>query len=202
MPAIQWIQWTERAVGENHPSLEDVVNRPLKELLIASGIDPAADTILILTNLSELPWAQITGQPDTLAGYGITDAFVPARAETGITTGVITAGSNEQGVVALGKSGKILKVAADVNCWVRFYPTAAARTADASRLISEDPAVGDIVLADLIFAGAPEEILCAPVLGYYNDDGTVVTDIYYRIDNTSGGDSAIQVDVTHIEEEV
>lgn len=37
MAALPWIQWTESGTGENHPTLVDVVNRPLKALLVNSG---------------------------------------------------------------------------------------------------------------------------------------------------------------------
>lgn len=43
MAALPWIQWTESGTGENHPTLDDVVNRPLKALLANSGYAPTDD---------------------------------------------------------------------------------------------------------------------------------------------------------------
>src|SRR4051812_7838303 len=38
MTAIQWIEHDERVVGRNHPTLTDVVNRPLESVLTQSGL--------------------------------------------------------------------------------------------------------------------------------------------------------------------
>lgn len=48
MPSIQWIQESEPAVGENHPALADVINRPLKQLLANSGFSPNDPNIVLL----------------------------------------------------------------------------------------------------------------------------------------------------------
>jgi len=43
MSLINWTQATEAVVGMNHPTLADVDNRPLRQVLTASGLDPDAD---------------------------------------------------------------------------------------------------------------------------------------------------------------
>lgn len=43
MAALPWALATERAVGKGHGSLSDVVNRPLRQMLIESGHNPDAD---------------------------------------------------------------------------------------------------------------------------------------------------------------
>lgn len=40
MPSISWILFTERVVGRNSPRFNDVVNRPLRQLLELTGWDP------------------------------------------------------------------------------------------------------------------------------------------------------------------
>lgn len=40
MSTINWIQAVERRVGANHPTLADVVNRPLRQYITAMGGDP------------------------------------------------------------------------------------------------------------------------------------------------------------------
>lgn len=42
MAGVTWSQATERAVGLNHATYPDVVNRPLREILTANGYDPDA----------------------------------------------------------------------------------------------------------------------------------------------------------------
>lgn len=254
MANINWIEHTEKVVGQGHATLTDVVNRPLRELLTALGVDPDSDItslpvgpvdwsvitskpttiagygitdaytdaevdailadyyteteadVLLAgkANVSHThAWADITsGKPTTLAGYGITDAFSPAREVDQIVTASLADLASENGTVTLGKKGSILQVESDVAAWVRLYATAADRTADSGRLISEDPADGVFVLADLIFSVSLLTIGTAPVIGYYNNDGPVGTDIYYRIQNLSGGATAVTVDITHIVEEV
>jgi hypothetical protein len=43
MSILSWIQYSEKMVGQNHPSLADTLNRSLRALLTASGYDPDAD---------------------------------------------------------------------------------------------------------------------------------------------------------------
>jgi hypothetical protein len=43
MAAINWALITEAPVGRGHPTLPDVINRPLRAALTASGLDPDAD---------------------------------------------------------------------------------------------------------------------------------------------------------------
>jgi hypothetical protein len=125
-------------------------------------------------------------------------AGAPARSDTVVTTGSLANDAEETGTIALGKAGLILKVVADRACWVRFYGTSAERTADASRLITEDPADDVPVLADLIFSASLLTIPTAPLIGYTNRDGTPVTSIYYSIINKSGATSTVQVTVTRL----
>ena len=43
MSRIRWIQYNELVLGENHPTEQDVDNRPLKDILTFSNTDPDAD---------------------------------------------------------------------------------------------------------------------------------------------------------------
>jgi len=52
MPIIDWIQFTERATGLGHPTRPDVVNRPLRQLLLNSGVSPDDPNIAFLTGAS------------------------------------------------------------------------------------------------------------------------------------------------------
>lgn len=113
-------------------------------------------------------------------------------------TGSLADNAEETGTIVLGKNGLILKVVTDRACWVRLYGTAAERTADATRLITADPADGVPVLADLIFTVGNLTISTAPLIGYANRDGTVVTSLYYSIINKSGSTSTVTVDATRL----
>jgi hypothetical protein len=141
-----------------------------------------------------LTWDNTAGEWVAAAAPGSS----PARDDEVITTGSLADGAEETGTVALGKSGFILKVTADRACWVRFYGTSAERTADAGRLITEDPDDDVPVLADLIFSASLLTIPTAPLIGYTNRDGSPATSIYYSIINKSGATSTVQVTITRL----
>lgn len=144
-------------------------------------------------------WGDITGTPTTVAGYGITDAQEEiARAAVTVTTASLADDTEETGTVVLGKTGLIILVEADRACWVRLYGTAAERTADAARLITDDPTNDAPVLAELVFDAAHLAVPCAPLIGFTNRDGTPATTLYYSIINMSGSTSTVQVDFTRL----
>lgn len=82
MALISWILYTEKAVGMNHPSLADVVNRPLRDFLIAVGIDPDSDITAASLPGGAVAWADVTGKPTTISGFGITDAYTNTQVDT------------------------------------------------------------------------------------------------------------------------
>lgn len=43
MSRVRYIKYNELVVGEDHPTLDDVDNRPLKDMLLFSNTDPDAD---------------------------------------------------------------------------------------------------------------------------------------------------------------
>lgn len=49
MSAVSWITYLERIVGRNHPTLADVTNRPLRDVLTRSGLDPDQDPFIGLS---------------------------------------------------------------------------------------------------------------------------------------------------------
>lgn len=214
MPAIEWIQFTERATGMGHPTRDDVVNRPLRQLLANSGVSPDdSNIILLLGGVTLIDWAQITNRPTTLAGYGIADAYTQAqvnsllaakaeawaRTDVVVTTASLADLATENGTVALGKSFELFKAVADRFCRVRLYQTAAARTADAGRGIGTDPATAAGVIADLIFTALSGlTIVCQPRIPGENHDGPVTSTIYYAITNMSGSASTVQVTFTRV----
>jgi hypothetical protein len=215
---------TEESVTQHQAALEidaaQVVSGVLAPERVASGTPDVGD-IPVINASGDLEYtAPGGGSPHALEDHtdtaplaGATDGQVPiwdsvagewvpgsptglSQGDVNVTTGSLADLAEETGTVALGKNGLILKVVADRACWVRLYGTAAERTADAARLITEDPE--EPVLADLIFTGALLTIPCAPLIGYANRDGTVVTTIYYSIINTSGSTSTVSVDFTRL----
>lgn len=103
---------------------------------------------------------------------------------------------DESIVITAYKSYALLKLSVSHPAWVRIYPTSAARTADASRTISEDPTPGSGVIAEVITTGVNEDVLFTPALIGFNDDATPSTNVYLAVMNKSGGQQSISVEMT------
>jgi hypothetical protein len=192
MALIEWIQYTERATGQNHPTREDVVNRPLRQLLANSGISPDADGIAILTGLNGYTKTEV----DSLLAA---KSDLASRTTVIVTTASLDDLETEDGEVALGQSFELYKVVVDRHCRVRLYQTAAARTADAARPIGTDPETAAGVIADLVFTALSGlTIICQPRIPGENHDGPVTSTIYYAITNMSGGTQTVQATFTRV----
>lgn len=64
-----------------------------------------------------------------------------ARQTTTVTTASVSSGGDWTGTISLAKAFAIVAITLDFPGWLRVYPSAAARTADAARLQNEDPEV-------------------------------------------------------------
>lgn len=218
MIALRYAQYTERAVGENHPTKEDTVNRALKDLIENSGLGSAAGDIAFLTSVdlttvNAAIAAEIAARiadVDTeetariAADNTLTTALAAkqnllVRADVGVTTASIADLVTEDSTIVLGKSGLLYRGIASAFCRVRLYSTATARTADTARAIGTDPATAAGVLADLVFdATSGLTINFQPLISFNNNDVPVTSTIYYAITNRSGTPAAITVTFTRM----
>ncbi len=82
----------------------------------------------------------------------------------------------------VGTAGIILNLTTDVSCWVVAYVSKAARTADGSRLRTEDPESGSGVVAEFVTSGA-ETVIATPPPTYFNGEASPVDQIYLRVTN-------------------
>ena len=106
--------------------------------------------------------------------------------------------ANENITIQVYKSYSLLKLNVSHPAWVRIYPTTAARTADSSRTISEDPTPGSGVIAQSITTTTNEDVLFTPASIGFNDDSTPSTNAYLAIMNKTGGVQSITVTMTAI----
>lgn len=90
----------------------------------------------------------------------------------------------------------LLKMQTSHAAWVRIYTDDAARTADASRLITDDPAPDAGVIAEIVTTGA-EVIRMSPGVIGWNENADAVIPI--RVQNLSGGTASITVTLTAVE---
>lgn len=79
--AINWALFTEKAVGRGHPTETDVINRPLREVLSASGFDPDGDFTGFAGAVATAA-AFLALNASNLTAGTIPDARVPASAVT------------------------------------------------------------------------------------------------------------------------
>ena len=106
--------------------------------------------------------------------------------------------ADESITITAYKTYSLLKLNVSHPAWVRIYTTTAARTADASRTISEDPTPGSGVIAEAITTTNNEDVLFTPALIGFNDDSTPSTNVYLAVMNKTGGVQSITVTMTAI----
>lgn len=117
------------------------------------------------------------------------------RGDVQVVTASLADLAVETGAVALGMSTRILRISADVPCRVRLYSTAAYRTADSARNIGT-AVTGEhgMVLEVVLVTGNLTLDLNPQAIGS-NMDGPPTDDLYYSIQNRSGGTTAVTVSI-------
>ena len=92
------------------------------------------------------------------------------------------------------------RIETDQAAWVRVYTSDAARTADAARLITDDPAPGSGVLAEIVTTGAAIQAMTPVPSCYFDADaaGTRSNDAFLAVQNLSGGNTAINITLTYV----
>lgn len=109
------------------------------------------------------------------------------------TTGTISDNNSADLDIAGGApTYALLKIQSNDASWVRLYTDTASRTADASRVITDDPAPDAGVVAEIITTGNQVIKMSPGVIGWL-DTGTTV---HARVTNLSGGARAITVTLT------
>jgi len=89
------------------------------------------------------------------------------------TTPLLSGASALLDLAGLGRVGHFLAVSTDSPGWVSFYSSAAAREADGSRPITQDPAPGSGVLLDLATTSAALTVTAPPGGTYFSSDGAM-----------------------------
>lgn len=118
-------------------------------------------------------------------------------ANTHTTASLAADATEDYTITELGFAGIFFTIQTDTAAWVRFYTTAAARTADAARSITTDPSAGSGVLLEVVHTGAATTTI-TPSVNYFNGDTTPAEAIYVSVTNTDTVAATIQVDVVGI----
>jgi hypothetical protein len=112
------------------------------------------------------------------------------------TSGSHSDGTSENITITAYKGYALYKVEVSQPAWVTLYVSSATRTADASRVITQDPAPGSGVIAEVITQSSAETVLFTPAFIGYNDDATPTTNVYLKVVNKSGSTQGIDVELT------
>lgn len=122
-----------------------------------------------------------------------------SRGEKSATTGSIANDASTNLDITGGFKGyALLSIETDRAAWVRVYTHGSARTADSSRLQTEDPAPDAGVVAEVITSGAGIVQIAPAAIGY-SFEGTPSTTIPCRVTNLSGSASTVEVTLTVIQ---
>ena len=120
---------------------------------------------------------------------------------THTTTPLLPGASALLDLPGLGRLGHVLAVSTVAPGWVSFYSSAAAREADGSRPITQDPAPGSGVLLDLVTTTAALTITAPPGGTYFTSEVTVASPqppLRALVRNTGTSQAAIAVTVTAV----
>ena len=118
--------------------------------------------------------------------------------KSGTTSSIADDASANLDITGGFKGYALLAIQTDRAAWVRVYTHGSARSADASRAQTEDPASDAGVIAEVITTGASTVQISPGTIGY-SFEGTPSTTIPVRVTNLSGSASTVQVTLTVIQ---
>ena len=115
------------------------------------------------------------------------------------TTPLLPGASALLDLQGLGRLGHVLTISTDAPAWVSLYSSAAAREADGSRPITQDPAPGSGVLLDLATTASALTITGPPGGTYFTTETAVAAPpLRALVRNTGTAQAAIAVTVTAV----
>ena len=115
------------------------------------------------------------------------------------TTPLLPGASALLDLAGLGRLGHFLAISTDAPGWVSFYSSAAAREADGSRPITQDPPPGSGVLLDLATTAAALTIPAPPGGTYFSSEPIAATPLLRAlVRNTGSAQAAIAVTISAV----
>jgi hypothetical protein len=190
----------------------DISNLTDTTNIIPADISDLTDTTNIIpTQLTDLGITDGTpGQVLTTNGSGgFTFTTVSGGGGGGTGLGSRTTISGTTGALAINGVGNLsitgfktyalLGMFVEIPAWVRLYSSAAARTADASRLENQDPQPGAGIIAEVITTSNDQTVLFTPATIGFNSETPVSTTIYASVKNKGTGVATIQIAMSVIQ---
>lgn len=133
------------------------------------------------------------GTVQSTAYTGDVGVGLGSRTFASATTGALAINSVGNISITGFKSYALLAVSVEIPAWVRIYASAAARTADAARLETEDPQPGSGVIAEVITTTDNQTILFTPATIGFNAETPATTTVYLAVKNKGTGVATIEV---------
>jgi len=166
----------------------------------------------LTTDGSTLSWgtpASGTSLPSDATGYlynngsGTLSWGTPAgssNSRTSVETTTISLADGESATAepAAARGYALYSIQVSAGAWVTIYSSAAARSADSSRLITEDPLPGSGVIAEAISTSATTTYFTPAVIGFNVDPSPSSKNAYLKIANNSGVTRSITVTLTYL----
>ena len=116
-----------------------------------------------------------------------------------VTTPLLPGASALLDLAGLGRLGHFMVVSTDAPGWVSFYSSAAAREADGSRPITQDPAPGSGVLLDLVTTASALTITAPPGGTYFSSETAAAAPLLRAVvRNTGTAQAAIALTVSAV----
>ena len=147
-----------------------------------------------LTDTTNIIPSDISDLTDT--GGLLSQTGLGSRTTASTTTGALAINGVGNISITGFKTYALLAMNVEIPAWVRLYTSTAARTADASRLETEDPLPGSGVIAEVITTTNNQTILFSPATIGFNGDVPAATTIYASVKNKGSGLATIQVTLT------
>lgn len=98
------------------------------------------------------------------------------------------------------KSYFLLNVQVSCACWIRIYSNNAARSADVSRTITEDPSTASGLITELISSEAKTFSITPGIFGF-NDDTSPTETIYLYVTNLEDTSQTVDITLTVVQAE-
>lgn len=112
-----------------------------------------------------------------------------------VTTSLLSVGAPAVTSLIGFKSYALYKVSTSSAAWVRIYTSAAAQSADTTRLLGTDPIPGNGVIAEVLTTGATSQLISPAAIGF-NDESPITSTIFITVSNQGTVPASITVDLT------
>ena len=168
---------------------------------LTSETDPvfSASPVGSVTTTQVTNWDTAYGWGDhSTAGY-LTGSALQSRTTAQVTASSLADGASVNLSITTPKAYALMKIQTSHAAWVTLYSSTTARTNDAARSETTDPAPGSGVLAEVITSGAVTQAI-TPGTFCFNETASETT--YIKVVNKSGSTANVTVTLTYVQLEV